>query len=138
MEAEIGSYRYFPEYLIKRKMESRVLDRHAFDEGHPRHIELLEDARACVLETLSNPMSWLQRMRKTEQTGYAQFDSRESYFGQAADIAAGFARHLLEEEGLVGAVSRFEYVTYNGERMSRNSAEEQMQRMGDSLTYQRS
>jgi hypothetical protein len=128
MEEEIQSFRYFPEQLVKRKMESRVLDRHAFDEGHPHHIELLEDARACILETLSNPMSWLQRKKKTEQPGYAQFDSRESYFGQAADIAAGFARHLLEEEGLVGGVSRFEYVTYNGERMSLIDAEEQARR----------
>ena len=32
----------------------------------------------------------------------------------------------MEAEGLVSAVSRFEYVTHNGDRMSREDAEEQM------------
>lgn len=128
MEDEIRSFRYFPEQLIKRKMESRVLDRHAYDEGHPRHIELLEDAQANILETLSTPGLWFQLKRQVGLPGYPQFDSRECYFGQAADIAAGLARHAFETEGLVSLVSCFEYVTYNGERISLKDAEEQTRR----------
>ncbi len=128
MEHEIESFRYFPEQLIKRRMESRVLDRHAYDEGHPRHIQLLEDARTNILETLSTPGSWPPTRKRTRATGYSQFDSRECYFGQAADIAAGLARHVYETEKLVTIVSRFEHVTHNGERMSLKGAEEQMRR----------
>lgn len=129
MEDEIESFRYFPEQLIKRRLESRVLDRHAYDEGHPRHIELLEDARANILETLSTPGSWFPFRRKNvELPSYPQFDSRECYFGQAADIAAGLARHVFEAEGLVSVVSRFDHLTYNGERMSLKDAEERMRR----------
>ncbi len=54
MEEDIGRYRFFPEQLIKRRMESRVLGQHAFDEGNQRHIDLLEDARSSILETLSS------------------------------------------------------------------------------------
>jgi hypothetical protein len=128
MEEEIESYRFFPEQLIKRRMESRVLDRHAYDEGHPRHIELLEDARNNILETLSTPGPWALLRRRKELTGYPQFNSRESYFGQAADTAAGLARRVLEAEGLVSMVSRFEYVTFNGQRMTLKDAEERMRR----------
>jgi len=126
MEEEIEKYRYFPEQLIKRRMESRVLGQHAFDEGNQRHIKLLEDARSSILETLSSFESW--NLLLDRRPSYPQFDSRESLFGQAADIAAGIATHVMEAYGLVGVVTQFEYVTYNGVRLCRQDAEEEMRR----------
>jgi hypothetical protein len=123
LEEEIELYRFLPEQLIKRRMESRILSRHAFDEGNQRHIELLEDARLSILKTLSSSESWCPL---NPQQGYPQFKSRESFFGQAADIAAGIATHVMEAQALVATVSQFEYVTYNGIRVSRKDAEEQM------------
>jgi len=123
MEEDIEKYRFFPDQLIKRRMESRVLGQHAFDEGNQSHIDLLEDARASILETLSSSESWLLLAR---QPGYPQFKSSDSFLGQATDIAAGIAAHVMEAHGLVGVVSQFESVTYNGARVSRQDAEEHM------------
>jgi hypothetical protein len=125
MEEEIERCRFFPEQLIKRRMESRVLGQHAFDEGNQRHIDLLEDARSSILDTLSSSESWYLLNRRPS---YPQFNSRESLFGQAADIAAGIATHVMVAHRLVGVVSKFEYVTYNGARLFRQDAEEQMRR----------
>jgi hypothetical protein len=47
---------------------------------------------------------------------YAEFDSKETLFGQAADLAAGIASTHFQREGIAGLVSRFEHVTYNGKR----------------------
>jgi hypothetical protein len=57
---------------------------------------------------------------------YRQIKSHESSFIQTADVAAGFATRLMDTDGLIGVVSRFEYVTYNGARLSRSDAEERM------------
>ena len=48
---------------------------------------------------------------------------------QAADVAAGIASKLLETENLVAVVKSFEYVTYNGRRLSVSDAEEETRRM---------
>ena len=55
-------------------------------------------------------------------------ESKESYYIQAADFAAGIAADLYAKEKVIGLVNRFEYVTYNGERLSRTDAEEVMRR----------
>ncbi len=122
-----GYSKLWKDALCPRVGEIRLRDFKTVD-GHPRHIQLLEDARTNILETLSTPGSWPPTRKRTRATGYSQFDSRECYFGQAADIAAGLARQVYETEKLVAIVSRFEHVTHNGERMSLKGAEEQMRR----------
>jgi hypothetical protein len=126
MDEEIESYRFFPERLILRRMESRILKTHAFDEGNQRHIDLLEAARSSILKTLDSPY-----LRYTlVPPRYRQIKSHKSSFIQAADVAAGFATRLMDTAGLVGVVSRFEYVTHNGVRLSRAAAEERMRPRG--------
>jgi hypothetical protein len=46
-----------------------------------------------------------------------------SYLVQTADIAAGFASKLLEVGGLLRVATIFEYVTYNGARLTQADAE---------------
>ena len=123
MEDETASYRFSPEGLIRRRMESRILKTHAFDEGNHRHVDLLETARSFILKTLAAP-DFFYRFEAPPR--YRQIKSHESPFIQAADVAAGFATRLMETDGLIGVVSRFEYVTYNGVRSSRSDAEERM------------
>lgn len=53
-------------------------------------------------------------------------DSRESFYIQAADIAAGIARYLYEIGGIQEVASRFDYVTLNGRRVCQDDASEVM------------
>jgi hypothetical protein len=124
-EEEIATFRFFPERIIRRRMQSRMLDRHAFDKGDQRIFDLLEHARSNILRNLR----WAESKYALEMnTGYLQIESRESYFGQAADIAAGIASHLFERTGLMEIVSSFEYVSYNGTRVSLADAAEAQRR----------
>lgn len=125
MEDQVESYRFAPEGLIRRRMESRILKTHAFDEGNQRHVDLLEAARSSILKTLTLDSPYLQ-YSLARAPRYRQIKSHESSFIQAADVAAGFATRIMEADGLVGVVSRFEYVTHNGVRLSRGAAEERM------------
>ena len=61
--------------------------------------------------------------------GIIPVESKESFYIQAADIAAGIASHIYASEGLIGVVERFEYVTYNGVRLSRSDAEQEMKKL---------
>jgi hypothetical protein len=118
--------RFYPSDLIRRRMASRILDSHAFDKGNQRHIELLEDARTNILTNLGDYRGI--RLEDTKRP-YLQIDSVRSYLVQAADIAAGIASKIHEFEGLVAVVSRFEYVTYNGDRFAVADAEDHLRRM---------
>ncbi len=118
--------RFFPSELIRRNMQARVLKTHTFDKGDQRQMALLESARGNILENLRGPyQTEAVRGRKP----YSQLDSKDSYLLQAADIAAGIASKILEAQNLVAVVSSFEYVTYNGRRISVGDAEEELRRM---------
>jgi len=116
--------RFFSDDIIKKRMRARVLDTHAFDKGHQTHIELLESARDNILTNLSEPTLDGRGEANPAAKPYLETDSKASYFVQAGDIAAGVASKLLETENLVAVVTSFEYVTYNGNRLSVSDAEE--------------
>jgi len=84
-------------------------------------LELLESARENILKNLSEPYEF-----QLEAKPYSQTDCKDSFQVQAADIAAGIASKILETLNLVAVVSSFEYVTYNGRRLSVNEAEEEL------------
>jgi len=119
----LGRYGLPP--IVRTRMASRVLDSHAFDEGNQKHIELLESFRSSVLSILSSGDGHCFNGRVCP---YSQVDSGGSYLIQAADIAAGIASHLFGAGGLVRVVHEFEYVSYNGARISLSEAEEQQRR----------
>jgi hypothetical protein len=115
--------RYSPSQFIRKRMAARVLKTHTFDKGDRQQIELLENARDSILQKLRGfdiPGGTAKR------EPYLQSDSKDSYLVQAADIAAGIASKILETQSLVAVVSSFEYVTYNGRRMSVTDAEEEV------------
>ena len=125
-EAEVDFYGAMPDELLRRKMKARILDRHAFDKGDGKQIERLESARGTVLNVLqtidvdpfANPKPNPPAVPK-----HIEVDSSISYLVQTADIAAGFASKLLEVGGLVRVATIFEYVTYNGARLTQADAE---------------
>jgi uncharacterized protein YeeX (DUF496 family) len=127
MEFDEG-LRYSPNDIIKNRMARRVLDQHAFDKGDQKQIELLEGARDNILDNLVT-YDTVRRIEAQRKRPYLQIDSTDSYLVQAADIAAGIASKIFETENLVAVVSRFEYVTYNGRRVSIADAEEELRLM---------
>lgn len=124
LDGELEHYRYFPNDLIRRKMQARILDRHAFDKGDAQQIERLEDARTKILGVLRQ----YEAVNLAVAQRHIQIESSGSYLVQAADIAAGFASKLLEIEGPVRVATSFEYVTYNGRRLSQADAEAEEKR----------
>jgi hypothetical protein len=57
-------------------------------------------------------------------------DRLQVQLGRAYLYATGIASEIYASEGLIGVVKRFEYVTYNGVRVSCVDAEEEMRSVG--------
>ena len=55
-----------------------------------------------------------------------ELESKESYYVQAADFAAGISGDIYASHKLIGVVERFEFVSFNGVRVSRADAEHEM------------
>jgi hypothetical protein len=111
--------------LIRKRMMSRVLDTHAFDKGDASYVPLIEDARRRIVGNLKPPSMDPDTHTNMPIRPYSELESEKSFFVQAADIAGGFASRLMERSGLTSVAGSFEYVTYNGSRLSRTEAEEQ-------------
>jgi hypothetical protein len=55
---------------------------------------------------------------------HGDLDSRQSFYVQAADIAAGIARQLYEGGSILAVKLNYDYVMFNGKRISQNEAYE--------------
>ncbi len=110
-----------PERLIRRRMFRTLQTTHAFDRGNERELQVLEEARRNIIAELDG----LERAYTVPLSeAFVQIDSRDSFYIQAADFAARIAGAVYGSEGLTRVASRFEYVTYNGRRVSKAEAEE--------------
>lgn len=117
LEAEDATYRFNAGQQIRRKMLRPLMDLHAFDKGDEQQMRVLEDVRGKLIESMTDPNDVFSRMQLFKPLPkYAEFDSKETLFGQAADLAAGIASTHFQREGIAGLVNRFEHVTYNGKR----------------------
>jgi len=122
-ESDMMMYRFDFGRLVCGRMLQELLPMHAFDKGNEAQIRLLENTRHAVLDGLTANDHFYRVIR---QPSFPELESKESYYIQGADFAAGIAADLYTKEKLIGVVSRFEYVTYNGVRLSRADAEETM------------
>jgi hypothetical protein len=113
--------------FFRRKMASQLLPIHAFDDGNQKQLDLLDEKRTVVFRELAAHDHVYGLIGK--RPGIVPVESRESLYVQAADIAAGIASHIYATHGLIGVLEKFEYVTYNGVRVSRSDAEEEMRRL---------
>jgi hypothetical protein len=89
---------------------------HAFDEGHSDRLKWIEGQRHSLLLELDRRREFYPSYFIPEPL--QELISTESVPIQAADIAASLAREIWKRSSLVQLVRRFEYVTYNGERLS--------------------
>jgi hypothetical protein len=92
---------------------------HAFDAGNDKAIEWIDGRRHEVL-AMSDKDHWFRQLQL--QAPLESIDSKDSFFVQAADIAAGLAKAICERKSLVELVRLFDYVTYNGQRLSEDAA----------------
>lgn len=90
---------------------------HAFDAGHSNVVRWIEQRRDETLAQVGDDCGSCVAYPLQELI------SSESVPIQAADIAASLARELWHRNSLTHLVRRFEYVTYNGERLSEARAE---------------
>jgi hypothetical protein len=97
---------------------SRILsESHAFDKGDTREVEWIDGERHDVLMRVDR-----HGMFRAQPAPLAELDSRSSFFVQAADFAAGIAREIWSRNSLPHLVDTFDYVTYNGRRISESEA----------------
>lgn len=102
-----------------------LIPAHAFDAGNRPHIQLLERTRLEMCDEFS-ANDFFYRMIARQKPGFIELESKESRYIQAADFAAGIASDIYASHKLTGVVERFEYVTFNGRRVSSVDAEEQV------------
>ena len=90
---------------------------HAFDKGDTKEIRWIDAQRKDVMSMIDR-----HRMFPGQPQPLPELDSKESFWVQAADCAAGIAREILHRKDLVHLVAAFDYVTYNGKRLSESKA----------------
>lgn len=97
---------------------------HAFDKGNKKLVNLTEDERQTVAGKIGHYRFWQKEYPFSRLRG--DVDSRESFYIQASDVAAGIAKTLYEGGGVLTVTLNFEYVMFNGKRISQNEAYETM------------
>lgn len=112
----------------RRRMAQELLPSHAFDKGNRPHIDLLEHSRQSMIDEFAANDRFYAVI--AGRPGFMEVESKESYYVQAADFAAGIASDVYATHRLIGIVGRFEYVSFNGIRVSRADAEEERRKWG--------
>jgi hypothetical protein len=97
---------------------SRILSAsHAFDKGDTLEVQWIDGERRDVITRIDR-----HRMFLAQPGSLPELDSRESFLVQAADFAAGIAREIWHRNSFPHLVGAFDYVTYNGRRISETEA----------------
>ena len=108
--------------LVSRGTLKALEDGHAFDEGNKRLTGMLDDERRYMVERLTRNTVFPTRSRRSSDLrAFVDMDSKADKRIQAADIAVGLARHVLDQKGPVGLIRRWSVVYYNGSRLTENN-----------------
>ncbi len=91
---------------------------HAFDKGDSKEVPWIDGERRDVMTRLDR-----HRIFLVQPGPLVELDSKESFLVQAADFAAGIARETWHRKSLAHLVGAFDYVTYNGKRISETEAD---------------
>lgn len=93
---------------------------HAFDKGDDKSIEWLEEQREYFIENTG------YRFLGNRTKLYGGIESKLSVRTQAADLAAGIAQKKYDRYGLEAVFEDFDYVTFNGERITESNVRERL------------
>lgn len=100
------------EYQMRQRVAAMLDKSHAFDVGDDKSIEWLESQRKqFIIDSVYGVCGFLRPL-------YGNIDSKLSRRTQAADIAGKIAERVYGKFGLEGVMERFDYVTFNGERVN--------------------
>jgi len=124
-DTDVMNYGFGFERAVRKRMTHELLPLHAFDKGNRHHIDLLENSRRCIIDELAANDRFFALLAR-QKRGFVELESRESYYVQAADFAAGISGDIYASHKLIGVVERFEYVSFNGMRVSRADAENEV------------
>jgi len=97
---------------------------HAFDEGNQNSVSVMELERKQIAQEMTYHDFW-QQMYPLNPL-YGNIDSKKSFYIQASDIAVGIAKHLYEQGEILAVTLHFDYVMFNGRKISQNDAYETM------------
>ena len=119
---ENPSYGFFG---MKQQAFRAISESYAFDHGDHPSIGWMDSARETSIEALfPYEGHWRRQYLKQLQ----EVESKKSYFTQISDIAAKFASIIYERHGLIEVARKFEFVTFNGERVIENVAAEKVRK----------
>ena len=109
---EFSRQGFYGEYEARQQISRMLEVSHAFDAGDDKSIEWLEGQRNhFITDVVYQTIGHLKPL-------YGNIDSRLSPRTQAADIAAKVAERTYDEYGLEGVLDKFDYITFNGEKIT--------------------
>lgn len=125
IDSTFTEYIFPHQHPLSNPVYRKLRQSHAFDRGNDKYIDLMEDERKVIAREMSYAF-WQEIYPLVPLRG--DVDSKKSYFIQASDLAGGIASHLYEHGGIFTVTMHFEYVIFNGERISQNDAYETMRK----------
>jgi hypothetical protein len=99
------------------ELSTILSESHAFDKGDTREVKWIDGERHGVVRSIDR-----YEMVPYRPAELSEVDSRGSFLGQAADFAVGIAREIWSRHSLPHLVDTYDYVTYNGRRISESEA----------------
>lgn len=126
LEEAIGRFPHLARLHLPRTIGS-IAGAYAYDDGNRRVLEGVDALRHQVIGHMSRHVTW--RTDRIESIPSTAVDSSDSFLIQASDIAVGFARKALEDQGLPGICLGFDTVYFEGLRLTLTEAEEHERRV---------
>jgi hypothetical protein len=121
--AELGGMTRFAidDFVTRARLEAFADRRVIFDGGHEDVVRLVSELHQEAKERCARYAPYLGL--ESDRRGYITTgDDREQLRLQLADVAAGYARDVLDTYGLVEACRRFRLVLFNGRRLDGDDA----------------
>jgi len=123
----LAFFRYMSQDRFASALGEALRLNHKYDRGDEKLHKML-NTKWTGLATLADQIAFPSELWRPEVRTLGTFDSAESVFGQASDVAGRFAAVFYEREGLMGLVRRFDYVNFNGKRVGEAEAAELLRR----------
>lgn len=117
---EFAGLGFWGECEARQRVSEMLNESHAFDEGDDSSIKWLEEQRKHFTKFNAFEAFGYQKSL------YGKVDSKLSPRTQAADIAARIAQRIYDEHGLVEVFDKFDYITFNGEKITENNLKERI------------
>ncbi len=107
--------------LEQLNRNSPLRNNHAFDDVNGRMPHVREGKRPDPSGPAQHRRLVPRRREASDKAAFIDIDSRKDPRIQATDIAAGFARHILTQDGPEGLIRRWSRVYYNGIRLTQGN-----------------